>query len=904
MMSHDIERNDQSDSTITRRDALKTAAGTTLLGSLGTLSAGTAAAAATYEAAFLTEDVDLNLYHHQDQAVYSATDDRTFHVYQAVDPGGSSTATDATDGDAYIVAYDHADGNVEGPVRIGLNPLASGDTHGVPSMTVDGDGYLHVFFGNHGGYNTQLSGSEYHAIQYSRSENPYDINSWVYPPDGSSGAGPLPTPQGTYTCATYDPQSDAVYVVYRAGSGQGSYPSHDHATLARSSDNGNSWVDVNDGIMDFTDSPWGETCAYVTDLGAWAGRIHVTWQIAEGDSHGQPRRHVYHAAYNPSTGNMETMSGTSLGSEVSHANAENSCKVKDTTDIALDDGGSVGGFNHAYDANSDTAYIPVRYPVDSSTSQLRVLSYQGVSTQSGTWQESSQITTTSNPGSLNVQLRVNDSGELEVLDQDGKNGLWRKESGTWNHYDYVSGTSEIDKVQRPVQNGTDEFGWYGRKIGSQGGGAYRVTYALGFGQPSGAGAPTTRAPQNLRVVGTSGTNVTLDWDDGIAGPSALDFYRIYVDGSQHTDVTTLPNDDQPYPRTWAEIDLGGDGTYDIEVSLLNNDGIESATSNTVSPTISSGQSPYGGTPRSIPGQIQAEDYDTGGEGVAYHDDDTANNGGEYRTDGVDIETTQDSQGSAYNVGYVNPDEWLEYTVDVDSGGTYDLDLRVARNPSGSSSMHVEMDGTDVTGTVSVPNTGGWQTWQTITVSDVSLTAGQHVMRVYFDGDGINLNYVDWTATGGQSPYGGSPHAIPGKIEAENFDTGGEGVAYHDTTSGQEGSSTYRSGTDVDISDSGSGHAVGWIADDEWLEYTVDVASAGTYDLDLRVASNSSGGATIHFEFDGTDETGSITVPNNGSWHTYQTITVTGIALDAGQQVMRLYIDSASFNIDWIDWKSQ
>ena len=1067
-MRHDSNQQDQSDSVVNRRDVLKTAAGATVVGSLGTLSAGTASAVASMDAAFLTEDVDLNLYHHQDMAEYSSTDNRTYHVYQAVDPGGSSSTTDATDGDAYIVAYDHADGSVEGPVRVGLNPLNSNDTHGVPTLTVDGNGYIHVFFGNHGGWNTALSGSEYHAIQYARSANPYDIGSWIYPPDGTSGAGPLPTPQGTYTCATYDSQSDAVYVLYRAGNGSGNYPSHDHATLATSSDNGNTWTDVNNGILDFTDSPWVETCAYVCDLGAWAGRIHLTWMIAESDSHGQPRRHVYHAAYNPSTGNMETMSGTGLGTEVSHSEAETYCKVKDTTDIGLDDGGSVGGYNHAYDSSTDTAYIPVRYPVDSSTSQLRVLSYSGVSTQSGTWQESGQITTTSNPGSLEVHLRINDSGQLEVSDQGGKNGLWRKESGTWNHYDYAAGTSEIDKVQRPVQNGTDEFGWYGRTIGSQGGGSYRVTYALGFGQPSGAGAPATRAPQNLRVVDTSGTTATIDWDDGIAGPSALDFYRIYVDGVQHTDVTTLPNNDQPYPRTWADIDLGSSGTFDVEVSLVNNNAVESATSNTV--TVNTGttsQAPYGGTPWSIPGRIEAEDYDTGGEGVAYHDNDTTNNGGAYRSDGVDIETTGDSTGT-YNVGYTNPDEWLEYTVDVGSSGTYDLDLRVARNPTGSSSMHVEMNGADVTGTVSIPNTGGWQTYQTVTVTDVSLSAGQHVMQIYFDGDGINLNYVEWsqvsTSSGlavdvngsvqtisesqfsgygnggtedagtatviesgdavnltgnawksiplnytvtsdtvlefeletpdageltsigfdddadqstlfngsdsifhvagsqsnpadmfdvqgtysspgpqtmsidvgsyytgsadrlafiadddadassdvifrniriyedtGQSPYGGSVHAIPGKIEAENFDTGGEGVSYHDTTAGQEGSSTYRNDTDVDISDSGSGHAIGWIADGEWQEYTVDVSSAGTYDLDLRVASNSSGGATIHIEFDGTDETGAISLPNTGGWHTYQTVTETGITLDAGQQVMRVFVDDPAYNMDWLNW---
>jgi hypothetical protein len=90
----------------------------------------------------------------------------------------------------------------------------------------------------------------------------------------------------------------------------------------------------------------------------------------------------------------------------------------------------------------------------------------------------------------------------------------------------------------------------------------------------------------------------------------------------------------------------------------------------------------------------------------------------------------------------------------------------------------------------------------------------------------------------QQPYPGpDPHPIPGKIEAEDYDVGGEGVAYHDTTLGNEGGE-YRS-DDVDVqstTDGGDGHNVGWIEAGEWLEYTVDVASTGLYDIQVRVAS--------------------------------------------------------------------
>ena len=74
---------------------------------------------------------------------------------------------------------------------------------------------------------------------------------------------------------------------------------------------------------------------------------------------------------------------------------------------------------------------------------------------------------------------------------------------------------------------------------------------------------------------------------------------------------------------------------------------------------------YGGTAWLVPGSIQAEDFDIGGEGVAYHDTDAVNSGGVYRSTGVDVQATGDS-GGGYNVGWVKAGEWLTYTVNVAS----------------------------------------------------------------------------------------------------------------------------------------------------------------------------------------------------------------------------------------------
>src|SRR5207237_10706793 len=94
-----------------------------------------------------------------------------------------------------------------------------------------------------------------------------------------------------------------------------------------------------------------------------------------------------------------------------------------------------------------------------------------------------------------------------------------------------------------------------------------------------------------------------------------------------------------------------------------------------------------------------------------------------------------------------------------------------------------------------------------------------------------LSSAEVYTPGVAASYGGMPAAVPGQIEAENFDNGGQGVAYSDTTAGNYGGQ-YRN-TDVDIettTDTGGGYDVGWIAAGEWLNYTVNVASAGTYTL--------------------------------------------------------------------------
>ena len=279
---------------------------------------------------------------------------------------------------------------------------------------------------------------------------------------------------------------------------------------------------------------------------------------------------------------------------------------------------------------------------------------------------------------------------------------------------------------------------------------------------------------------------------------------------------------------------------------------------------------YHGAAAVLPGMLEAEDFDRGPAGTAYNDTSTGNSGGAYRTTDVDIEATSDA-GGGYNIGWVEPGEWLTYSVAVTSARTYDLDIRVASSGAGGS-FHIEADGVDITGPLTIPDTGGWQNWTTIRRASVNLKAGAQLWRVVIEATGPggavgNINFLNVTVpSGGSSSFPGPAVALPGVIQAENFDTGGPGVGYADATPGNSGGA-YRDGdVDIEPSQDGGGHNIGWMVAGEWMKYTVTVASAGVYTLEARVASEGAGG-TFHIEVDGVNVTGPLTVPDTGGWQT-------------------------------------
>jgi fibronectin type 3 domain-containing protein len=475
-------------------------------------------------------------------------------------------------------------------------------------------------------------------------------------------------------------------------------------------------------------------------------------------------------------------------------------------------------------------------------------------------------------------------------------------------------------------------------------------------------------PNQVSIV-NGGTNLQLSWS---AAPGAAT-YNVYRGTASNGEAVTPIRTDLATPN-FTDTGVTSNIRYFYKITAVNASG-ESPMSGEINGAAIV-ETPYGGTPVSLPGKVEAENFDLGGEGLGYHETDATNNGGGYRPDeGVDLTGTADAGGGTI-VGWIAPGEWMNYMVNVATAGTYTVGVRVA-SPFGGKTLHLEVGGVDKTGPIFVPFTGGWDSWQTIVVPNVTLAAGPHTIKMVADTDGFNVNWfqvysgspaltniaVDpatatvalggtrqfaataldqagnplatqptftWTVSGGGTidtaglfsagdtpggpftvmatsgglsgtatvnvtignPYGGTPAAVPGTIDVENYDLGGEGSGYHDEEEANNGGA-YRPSEGVDIeatSDTGGGYNVGWLAAGEWLNFTVDVAKAGPYALGVRIATPNAG-TSLHIEAGGTNVSGSIPVPSTGGWQTWQTMAAGKITLPAGRQVIRLFAET-------------
>lgn len=166
-----------------------------------------------------------------------------------------------------------------------------------------------------------------------------------------------------------------------------------------------------------------------------------------------------------------------------------------------------------------------------------------------------------------------------------------------------------------------------------------------------------------------------------------------------------------------------------------------------SPSFETQNVPY--TELTIPGKIDAVNFDIGDNGVSYNDleykrvssDDEQNNGNNgwsYRNDGVDIQPNNESV-TDYNIGWTETGEWLEYTVEV-TAGTYDITARISSGIDGSR-FRMQLNGTQIGSDVAVPNTGGYETWQQVSVGSATFPEGTHTLKLLVLTGGFNISLI-------------------------------------------------------------------------------------------------------------------------------------------------------------------
>ena len=231
--------------------------------------------------------------------------------------------------------------------------------------------------------------------------------------------------------------------------------------------------------------------------------------------------------------------------------------------------------------------------------------------------------------------------------------------------------------------------------------------------------------------------------------------------------------------------------------------------------------------------------------------------------GAGVQETLD-EGGGQNIAFVNQGDSLVYTINAPGIGPYTIDYRVA-SEGGSAGFEVSIDGV-VVDRQEVPDTGGWQNWTTITSTEFELVVGVYTLQIDFLGDGQNLNWFEL-----------QPPITEIFIEAEDFDEE-SGIGLEDTA------------------DEGGGQNIGYIHEGDYVEYSFNVPSDGTYLIEYRLASNMDS-----FGFD--TSIGGVVVDTQsllatGGWQEWITQSAE-IELTAGDQLMRLDFLGGELNINWI-----
>lgn len=207
-------------------------------------------------------------------------------------------------------------------------------------------------------------------------------------------------------------------------------------------------------------------------------------------------------------------------------------------------------------------------------------------------------------------------------------------------------------------------------------------------------------------------------------------FDIYADGE------IIASDQETY--IWEEVSRGEHSIWAVGYDASGKE----YTTSKKKITILEPQTPFNGTPAVIPGVIEAEEFDYGGEGNAYHDLDEQNHNGGDRNEGVDMNNTA--------VGYTQTGEWIEYTVDVETTGIYEVEATVASGSNGAAfTLYIDntfiIPGADGTpgGFIDVPNTNSWEDFTVVKKKLNEIKRGTHVLKLEITGDWVDIDKLEF-----------------------------------------------------------------------------------------------------------------------------------------------------------------
>jgi hypothetical protein len=173
--------------------------------------------------------------------------------------------------------------------------------------------------------------------------------------------------------------------------------------------------------------------------------------------------------------------------------------------------------------------------------------------------------------------------------------------------------------------------------------------------------------------------------------------------------------------------------------------------------------------KTVPNMILAENYTTGADGGTFHDIDAVNDGGIYRSDGVDIQACSEGKANIFNIA---TGEWLGYRLTFPRNGKYKIEFRVS-SPEGKGAFHVEVDGVDKTGKITVPKTGDYQIWTSIFLSGISVNSGTRMLK--FCADEPGFNFANFVVSFDESPPTGKKITLKNEGYYVTFDSSNQMV---------------------------------------------------------------------------------------------------------------------------------